>query len=122
MSAQPQIQLAFYGDDFTGSTDALEFACRAGAKAVLFIDTPDASVLTRFPGINVIGIAGKTRSLPPDEMEQVLTDAFNKLMGFNPRHIHYKVCSTFDSSPSTGSIGRVLDVEPLFLEVSGYPF
>jgi uncharacterized protein YgbK (DUF1537 family) len=110
MSAQPQIQLAFYGDDFTGSTDALEFACRAGAKAVLFIDTPDASVLTRFPGINVIGIAGKTRSLQPDEMEQVLTDAFNKLMGFNPRHIHYKVCSTFDSSPSTGSIGRVLDV------------
>lgn len=110
MSAQPQIQLAFYGDDFTGSTDALEFACRAGAKAVLFIDTPDAPVLTRFPGINVIGVAGKTRSLQPDEMEQVLTDAFNKLMGFNPRHIHYKVCSTFDSSPSTGSIGRVLDV------------
>ncbi|HTG57426.1 MAG TPA: four-carbon acid sugar kinase family protein, partial [Niabella sp.] len=110
MSAQPQIQLAFYGDDFTGSTDALEFTCRAGAKAVLFIDTPDASVLTRFPGINVIGIAGKTRSLGPDEMEQVLTEAFNQLKQFIPRHIHYKVCSTFDSSPSTGSIGRVLDM------------
>ncbi|MGE9313243.1 four-carbon acid sugar kinase family protein [Niabella sp. CJ426] len=110
MSVPSQIQLAFYGDDFTGSTDALEFTCRAGAKAVLFIDTPDASVLTRFPGINVIGIAGKTRSLGPDEMEQVLTQAFNQLKQFSPKHIHYKVCSTFDSSPSTGSIGRVLDI------------
>jgi 3-oxoisoapionate kinase len=34
------ILLAFYGDDFTGSTDALEFICRAGAKAMLFIDPP----------------------------------------------------------------------------------
>lgn len=110
MLLHPQIQLVFYGDDFTGSTDALEFACRAGAKAVLFIDTPDASAVTRFPGISVIGVAGKTRSLDPDAMEQVLTNAFNKLKRFNPRHIHYKVCSTFDSSPSTGSIGRVLDM------------
>lgn len=110
MPAQPQIQLAFYGDDFTGSTDALEFTCRAGAKAVLFIEPPNASVLTRFPGINVIGIAGKTRSLGADEMEEVLADAFTKLKDFNPKHIHYKVCSTFDSSPSVGSIGRVIDV------------
>ncbi|WP_114793338.1 four-carbon acid sugar kinase family protein [Niabella yanshanensis] len=110
MPAQPQIQLAFYGDDFTGSTDALEFACRAGAKAILFIEPPNVSALTRFPGINVIGVAGKTRSLGPDEMEQVLTEAFSQLKQFGPRHIHYKVCSTFDSSPLVGSIGRVMDV------------
>lgn len=127
MSVPSQIQLAFYGDDFTGSTDALEFTCRAGAKAVLFIDTPDASVLTRFPGVNVIGIAGKTRSLGPDEMEQVLNEAFNQLKKFSPRHIHYKVCSTFDSSPSTGSIGRVIDVgsqvfsSPLIPVLGGTP-
>ncbi len=110
MSAPSQIQLAFYGDDFTGSTDALEFACRAGARAVLFIEPPDTSVLTRFPGIDVIGVAGKTRSLAPDEMELELTEAFGKLKEFRPRHIHYKVCSTFDSSPAVGSIGRVMDV------------
>ena len=31
-----KILLAFYGDDFTGSTDALEFISKAGAKAILF--------------------------------------------------------------------------------------
>jgi uncharacterized protein YgbK (DUF1537 family) len=110
MPALSTIQLAFYGDDFTGSTDALEFACRAGAKAILFIEPPDASVLSRFPGMDVIGVAGKTRSLKTAEMEQVLTEAFGKLKRLAPRHIHYKVCSTFDSSSSVGSIGRVMDV------------
>jgi uncharacterized protein YgbK (DUF1537 family) len=32
------ILLAFYGDDFTGSTDALEFLTRAGARTALFIE------------------------------------------------------------------------------------
>ena len=29
--------LAYYGDDFTGSTDALEFLTLAGIKTVLFL-------------------------------------------------------------------------------------
>lgn len=36
-----KIVLAYYGDDFTGSTDALEFISNAGAKAMLFIDPPE---------------------------------------------------------------------------------
>lgn len=109
MPVNNNILLAFYGDDFTGSTDALEFICKAGAKAVLFIEPPDVEVLNKFPGLDVIGIAGKTRALPADEMEQVLNEAFQKMKAYKARHIHYKVCSTFDSSPQTGSIGRVLD-------------
>ncbi|HMR83127.1 MAG TPA: four-carbon acid sugar kinase family protein [Niabella sp.] len=109
MPVNNNLLLAFYGDDFTGSTDALEFICKAGAKAVLFIEPPDAAVLNKFPVLDVIGIAGKTRALPADEMEQVLNEAFQKMKVYNARHIHYKVCSTFDSSPQTGSIGRVLD-------------
>ncbi|HYH56179.1 MAG TPA: four-carbon acid sugar kinase family protein, partial [Anseongella sp.] len=35
-----RLMLAFYGDDFTGSTDALEFLNRAGARSVLFIEPP----------------------------------------------------------------------------------
>ena len=27
-----------------------------------------------------------------------------------PRHVHYKICSTFDSSPEIGSVGRAVDV------------
>jgi 3-oxoisoapionate kinase len=63
VNKKQNILLAFYGDDFTGSTDALEFITRAGAKAVLFIEPPTAEQLQQFPDMDVIGVAGKTRSL-----------------------------------------------------------
>jgi len=104
-----EILLAFYGDDFTGSTDALEFICRAGAKAILFIEPPTADQLKSFPGLNAFGVAGKTRSLPPQQMENILMPAFEQMKATGARHIHYKVCSTFDSSPVVGSIGKAID-------------
>ena len=72
MNNKQNILLAFYGDDFTGCTDALEFITRAGAKAVLFIEPPTEEQLEYFPQLDVIGVAGKTRSLSPEEMEQIL--------------------------------------------------
>lgn len=104
-----QLLLAFYGDDFTGSTDALEFICRAGAKAILFIDPPTAEQLEKYPGLEAFGVAGMTRSLPPMEMEAILIPAFKKLKAMGAKHVHYKVCSTFDSSPAVGSIGKAID-------------
>ena len=101
--------LAFYGDDFTGSTDALEFISRAGARAVLFVEPPTKEQLAQFPDMDVIGVAGKTRSLSPEKMERVLIPAFEQLKSLGAKHVHYKVCSTFDSSPATGSIGRAVD-------------
>ncbi len=109
MSNKQNILLAFYGDDFTGSTDALEFITKAGAKAVLFIDPPTTEQLKRFSDINVIGVAGKTRALPPAEMEKTLLNAFQQLKASGAKHVHYKVCSTFDSSPAVGSIGKAID-------------
>lgn len=109
MSSLTKIILAFYGDDFTGSTDALEFITRAGAKAVLFTETPTAEQLAAIPGLNVYGVAGKTRALSPNEMEQVLLPAFEQMKANGARHVHYKVCSTFDSSASIGSIGKAID-------------
>lgn len=103
------ILLAFYGDDFTGSTDAMEFMTRAGAKTALFIEPPTAEQLKKYPGLNAFGVAGKTRAMAPAEMEQTLLPAFEKLKQTGARHVHYKVCSTFDSSPTTGSIGKALD-------------
>jgi 3-oxoisoapionate kinase len=103
------ILLAFYGDDFTGSTDALEFLTRAGAKTVLFIEPPTPEQLKKYPGLNAFGVAGKTRAMAPAEMEQTLLPAFEKLQQTGARHVHYKVCSTFDSSPSIGSIGKAID-------------
>lgn len=109
MNNEQNILLAFYGDDFTGSTDALEFISRAGAKAVLFTEPPTAEQLQSFPGLNAYGVAGKTRALSPVEMEKVLLPAFTQLKANGAKHIHYKVCSTFDSSPAIGSIGKAID-------------
>jgi 3-oxoisoapionate kinase len=103
------ILLAFYGDDFTGSTDALEFLARAGAKTALFIEPPTPEQLKKYPGLNAFGVAGKTRAMAPPEMEQTLLPAFEKLKQTGARHVHYKVCSTFDSSPTIGSIGKAID-------------
>ncbi len=102
--------LAFYGDDFTGSTDALEFLSRAGAKTVLFMKPPSAAQLQRYPGLQAIGVAGRSRALSPQEMEKELRPAFSALHALGAPHVHYKVCSTFDSSPTTGSIGKAMDI------------
>ena len=110
MSATPSLFLAFYGDDFTGSTDALEQLTLAGIRTALFIKPPIPALLKRFPGLQAVGVAGMTRSLPPDAMEKELRPAFKKLKALGARHVHYKVCSTFDSSPAIGSIGRAIDV------------
>ncbi len=110
MAAADSLLLAFYGDDFTGSTDALEFLTRAGARTRLFLEPPDAAQLARYPDLTAIGVAGLTRSLAPDAMEKTLRPAFVALQRLGAPHVHYKVCSTFDSSPTVGSIGRALDV------------
>jgi uncharacterized protein YgbK (DUF1537 family) len=109
LNSSKKILLAFYGDDFTGSTDALEFISRAGAKTVLFTEPPTTEQLKSFPGLDVYGVAGKTRAMNPEEMETILLPAFEQMKSIGAKHIHYKVCSTFDSSPSVGSIGKAID-------------
>jgi uncharacterized protein YgbK (DUF1537 family) len=101
------LRLAYYADDFTGSTDALESLAGAGLRTRLFLNPPTAA---QAAGLDAIGVAGLTRSLAPAEMEAVLRPAFAALRALGPRHVHYKVCSTFDSSPAVGSIGRAIDV------------
>ena len=109
LATHKKILLAFYGDDFTGSSDALEFICRAGAKAILFIEPPTTEQLKQYPGLDAYGVAGKTRSLSPEEMETILLPAFEQMKRTGAKHVHYKVCSTFDSSPTVGSIGKAID-------------
>jgi len=105
-----KLLLTFYGDDFTGSTDALEQLTLAGIRTALFIAPPTPEQLKRFPGLQAVGVAGKTRSLAPEALERELKPALIALKKLGARHVHYKVCSTFDSSPTIGSIGRVMDV------------
>lgn len=118
----PGLLLAFYGDDFTGSTDAMEVLALAGLRTVLFLEPPGPADLARFPGLRAVGVAGSTRCLAPDAMEAVLTPAFRCLRDLGPPLLHYKVCSTFDSSPRIGSIGRALEtglaeIQPSFVPI-----
>ncbi|MGH8024323.1 MAG: four-carbon acid sugar kinase family protein [Limisphaerales bacterium] len=105
-----RLLLTFYGDDFTGSTDALEQLTRFGIRTALFIEPPTPEQLRRFPGLQAIGVAGMTRSMKPAALRRTLFSALKRLKALGARHVHYKVCSTFDSSPETGSIGAALDV------------
>lgn len=116
-----ELLLAFYGDDFTGSTDALEFLSRAGAKTVLFIEPPQFEQLERYHGLHAIGVAGMTRAMTPENMEKELQPAFTALRSSGAAHIHYKVCSTFDSSPTIGSIGKAIDIGAEIFEAAFTP-
>jgi uncharacterized protein YgbK (DUF1537 family) len=113
--------LAFYGDDFTGSTDALESLARQGVRTVLFTDPPTPDDLRQHPNIQAFGVAGRTRAMSPEAMEEALRPAFASLCAVRPRFIHYKTCSTFDSAPHLGSIGRAIDVGFDVLGVSHVP-
>src|SRR5688500_4005655 len=108
--------LSFYGDDFTGSTDALESLARGGVRTVLFTRPPTPQQLAKYDGLGAFGVAGMTRAMPPDEMERTLHPAFEAMRACGAPIVHYKVCSTFDSSPTIGSIGRAIAVG---LEVFG---
>lgn len=104
------LRLAYYADDFTGSTDALEQLARAGLRTALFLDAPTLAQLGAHGELDALGVAGLTRSLAPDAMAATLRPAFTALRNLGARHVHYKVCSTFDSAPQIGSIGRAIDV------------
>ena len=102
--------MTFYGDDFTGSTDAMECLEINGIPAVLFLDPPTPELLERFPDVRGVGVAGVSRTMSPDQMTAELTPKFKALRALGAPFVHYKICSTFDSSPTVGSIGHAIDV------------
>ena len=102
--------LAYYGDDLTGSTDVMEALELRGIRTVLFTSIPDAALMARFESHRAFGIAGTSRSETPRWMDENLPAVFRWLGETGAALCHYKVCSTFDSAPHVGSIGRALDI------------
>jgi uncharacterized protein YgbK (DUF1537 family) len=100
----------YYGDDFTGSTDVLEQLSVNGVANVLFLGTPTPAQLARFSGCQAIGFAGDARSRPLEWMNAHLPEIFTRMRNLGPGIVQYKVCSTFDSAPYRGSIGRALEI------------
>jgi uncharacterized protein YgbK (DUF1537 family) len=113
--------VSFYGDDFTGSTAVMEVLTFAGLPTVLFLGVPTGEQLARFKGYRGIGIAGVARSQSTDWMEINLPPVFQTLAGLNAPVSHYKVCSTFDSAPHVGSIGRAIDLAAPVLGGAWHP-
>jgi 3-oxoisoapionate kinase len=102
------LKLAFYGDDFTGSTDALEVLAFAVLRCALFLQVPSRQTLDQLGPFDAIGIAGNSRAMTPTEMYEHLLPILSVMAELPTPLVHYKVCSTFDSSPSVGSIGHVI--------------
>jgi 3-oxoisoapionate kinase len=113
--------LACYGDDFTGSAAVMEVMAFAGLPAALFLDLPTPAHLARFPGLRALVVAGTARSHSPEWMEAHLPRIFDGLAATGAPLVHYKVCSTLDSAPHVGSIGRATDIALRSLDAPWVP-
>lgn len=102
--------LAYYGDDFTGSADVMEVMQWAGLRTVLFLQPPTEEQLRSFDNLRGFGVAGWSRSMSPEEMESELKPALIRLKESGAKIVHYKICSTFDSSREIGSIGKAMEL------------
>ncbi|GAB2184895.1 four-carbon acid sugar kinase family protein [Roseibium sp. LAB1] len=102
--------ISYYGDDFTGSTDVMEALTTGGVETVLFTSIPSEKQLDKFKHCRAVGMAGISRSQTPEWMSEHLPAIFSWLWTLDARFCHYKTCSTFDSSPKKGSIGRALEI------------
>jgi uncharacterized protein YgbK (DUF1537 family) len=102
--------VAWYGDDFTGAAAVMEVLTFAGLPSVLFLAPPTAEALSRFPDARGIGIASTARAQTPDWMDRNLPLPFSWMRSTGAGICHYKTCSTFDSAPHIGSIGRAADI------------
>jgi len=80
MTDNNKLLLSFYGDDITGSTDAMEALSRVGVRTVLFFDPPPLEDLAqRFGDLQAVGIAGMSRTMTPERMDAVLPDVFERI-------------------------------------------
>jgi 3-oxoisoapionate kinase len=101
----------FYGDDFTGSVDALLQFSRYGLRGRLFVGLPAPEELEEAAALcDVVGVAGIARSLPADALATELQPVLDAFAALRPRVVQYKACSTADSAPGIGSLGRVIEL------------
>jgi 3-oxoisoapionate kinase len=110
MRKAPRLLLSYYGDDFTGSTDVLEALSANGIPTALFLGIPSERTQARLGEVRALGIASTSRSQSPHWMERHLAPALIWLKSLNAEICHYKTCSTFDSSPETGNIGKAIEI------------
>lgn len=102
--------VAWYADDFTGAAAVMEVLTFAGLPAMLFLEPPTQDQLAKYPDLKGIGVASTARAQSPEWMDAELPEIFAQLAALKPALMHYKVCSTLDSSAQVGSIGRAIEI------------
>ncbi|MEN8684806.1 four-carbon acid sugar kinase family protein, partial [Marivita sp.] len=100
----------WYADDFTGAAAVMEVLTFAGLPAMLFLEPPTQDQLAKYPDLKGIGVASTARAQSPEWMDAELPEIFAQLAALKPALMHYKVCSTLDSSAQVGSIGRAIEI------------
>lgn len=110
MSLPPGLLLAWLGDDFTGGAAVAETLAFAGLPTAMFLEPPDAATLARFPGLRAVGLATTARAETPEWMDAHLPGLYAALLATGVPLLHYKACSTMDSAPGIGSLGRALEL------------
>lgn len=95
-------EVVFLGDDFTGASDSLATYSGRGWPARLVLNADGAT-----DGLMALGLPTDMRSIGPEAALAEIKKLWPQVAEADPRVLHFKVCSTFDSSPSVGSIGAV---------------
>lgn len=114
--------VSWYGDDFTGAAAVMEVLTFGGVPSVLFLDIPTPERLAAFAGYRGIGIAGVARSKDPAWMDRHLPPVFETLAALGAPIAQYKICSSLDSAPQVGSIGKAVDLALPWLGGAWHPF
>ena len=107
------IKLGCIADDFTGATDLANNLVRSGMRVVQTIGVPQGPLNVDVDvDVDAVVVALKSRTVAP---EDAVAQSLQALKWLNSQaqddadlQIYFKVCSTFDSTPS-GNIGPVTD-------------
>ena len=100
--------LGVIADDFTGATDVASMLVRAGMRTVQTIGIPQGALPPEVAAADAVVVALKSRTSPVAEAVADSLAALRWLRAAGARQFYFKVCSTFDSTP-TGNIGPVAE-------------
>ena len=104
----------FCADDFTGASDTLATLARSGLSARLYLNAPQSSAIENDPGhgatsLDAFGVATSLRALGTEDGIATISALAQSIASPDCNLYHFKVCSTFDSSPDTGNIAAIAD-------------
>ncbi|MBX2831295.1 MAG: four-carbon acid sugar kinase family protein [Rhodospirillales bacterium] len=107
-------KIVFCADDFTGASDTLATLARAGLNARLYLTAPEPSDDRNDPNkgpdsLDAFGVATSLRAMGVEDGVATIGAIAHKLVGACNGLYHFKICSTFDSSPDTGNIAAIAD-------------